>query len=298
MAALTLFVAVPATASAASSKSKAPTKAQVQAKVDKATTAVKRVKRYARLGNDKAVARHLKIARSQSAAASKLARRMANRADTRSESLRAAQALTMAGVQYDDLVEAVTAVVDQVEGKTQTQVAKSIVPSLAGKQKIIEILNQILPQVPAAAQPIIASIIAGLSAGDANDVVNLDGALRSGVLPVDISAIVTQALGTATAMIDEAFGMIQSLLPMLPAAVQGPLAQVLDMVSEVVGTIVPTVLATVTGLIDTALASLPSVGATPASPGAGIAGVTNTVTGLLDNLLGGLLGGGGLVPST
>lgn len=136
-----------------------------------------------------------------------------------------------------------------------------------------DILNQILPQVPAAAQPIIASIIAALSAGDANEVVNLNSALQSGALPAEVSAIVTQALGTATAMIGQAFGMIQGLLPMLPAAVQGPLAQVLEMVDSVVGTIVPTTVAAV-------------------------GGVMNTVTGLLNNLVGGLLGGRGPVPST
>ena len=283
MAALATLVAVPATASAAPGK--APTKAAVQANVDKATKAVKRVKRYARLGDDKAVARHLKIARSQSAAASRTARRMVNRADTQSENLKAAQALTMAGTQYDDLAEAITAIVDQVEGKTQTQVAKSIVPTLAGKQKIIDVLNQILPQVPVAAQPIIASIIAGLSAGDANEVANLDSALQTGGLPLNVSAIVTQALGTATAMIDEAFGMIQSLLPMLPAAVQGPLAQVLNMVSSVVGTI-------------GSAGSAGSTGSTGSTPVAGVGGIMTTVTGLLNNLLGGLLGGGGLGPST
>jgi len=271
MATLATLVAVPATASA-STHSTAPTKAAVQANVDKATTAVKRIKRYARLGDSKRVASQLKIARKQSAMASKSARLMASSADTPSESLKAAQALTLAGSQYDDLVEAITAIVDQVTGQVQAQVANSIVPSLAGKQKILDVLNQILPQVPAEAQPIIASIIAALGAGDATEVVNLNDAATSGGLPVDISAIVTQCLGMATSMIDEAFGMIQGLLPMLPTAVQGPLAQVLGMVNGVVGTIVPSVLSTVTGLIDTILGSLPFVGGTTAS-----AGISNLV---------------------
>jgi hypothetical protein len=304
MATLATFVAVPATASA--SHSAAPTKAAVQANVDKATTAVKRIKRYARLGDSNAVAKQLKIARTQTASASKSARRMANAADTQSESLKAAQALTLAGTQYDDLVEAITAIVDQVRGQVQAQVANSIAPSLAGKQKIIDVLNQILPQVPAQAQPIIASIIAALGAGDATEVVNLNDAATSGTLPVDISAIVSQCLGMATSMIDQAFSMIQGLLPMLPTAIQGPLGQVLSVVNGVVGTIVPTVLSTVTGLIDTILGSLPFVGGTTASAGGafglggllgGILGGGSTsglggVSGMLDGLLGGLFGGG------
>lgn len=304
MATLATCVAVPATASA--SNSVAPTKASVQANVDKATTAVKRIQRYARLGDSKRVASQLKIARKQTAAASKSARRMANSADTQSENLKAAQALTLAGTQYDDLVEAITAIVDQVTGQVQTQVANSIAPSLAGKQKIIDVLNQILPQVPAQAQPIIASIIAALGASDATEVANLNQAVTSGTLPVNVSAIVTQALGMATAMIDQAFVMVQSLLPMLPAAIQGPLAQVLNMVNSIVGTIVPTVLTTVTGLIDTIIGALPFVGGTTASAGGafglggllgdilggGSTGGLGGITGMLDGLLGGLFGGG------
>ena len=304
MATLATCVAVPATASA--SNSVAPTKASVQANVDKATTAVKRIQRYARLGDSKRVASQLKIARTQTAAASKSARRMANSADTQSENLKAAQALTLAGTQYDDLVEAITAIVDQVTGLVQAQVANSIAPSLAGKQKIIDVLNQILPQVPAQAQPIIASIIAALGASDVTEVTNLRQAVTSGTLPVNVSAIVTQALGMATAMIDQAFVMVQSLLPILPAAIQGPLAQVLNMVNSIVGTIVPTVLTTVTGLIDTIIGALPFVGGTTASAGgafglggllSGILGGASTgglggITGMLDGLLGGLFGGG------
>ena len=304
MATLATCVAVPATASA--SNSVAPTKASVQANVDKATTAVKRIQRYARLGDSKRVASQLKIARTQTAAASKSARRMANSADTQSENLKAAQALTLAGTQYDDLVEAITAIVDQVTGLVQAQVANSIAPSLAGKQRIIDVLNQILPQVPAQAQPIIASIIAALGASDATEVANLNQAVMSGTLPVDVSAIVTQALGMATAMIDQAFVMVQSLLPILPAAIQGPLAQVLNMVNSIVGTIVPTVLTTVTSLIDTIIGALPFVGGTAASAGgafglggllSGILGGASTgglgaITGMLDGLLGGLFGAG------
>jgi len=305
MATLASLVAVPATASA-STNSAAPTKASVQANVDKAATAVKRIKRYARLGDATRVAKQLKIARTQSATASKSARRMANSADTQSENLQAAQALTLAGTQYDDLIEAITAIVDQVTGQVQALVANSIAPSLAGKQRIIDVLNQILPQVPAQAQPIIASIIAALSAGDATEVVNLNSALQTGGLPVNVSAIVSQALGMATAMIDQAFGMIQGLLPMLPAVVQGPLAQVLNMVNSIVGTIVPTVLSTVTSLIDTIIGALPFVGGTTASAGgafglggllSGILGGASTgglggITGMLDGLLGSLFGGG------
>jgi len=306
LATLSVLVAAPATASAAKSTSKVPSTAKVQVYVDKAEKAVKRMNRYARLGNSKAVAKQLKIARSHSAAASRMSRKMAARATTDRQEIAAAQALTLAGTQYDQLVEAVTAIVDQITGQVQALVANAIAPSLAGKQKIVEVLTQLLDEVPAQVQPMIASIIAALSVGDANEVVNLNSALESGSLPSSIAGIVTSALTMATGIMDQAFGIVQSIVPMLPAAVQGPLMQILNMVTSTVGTIVPSVLATVTGLIDTILGSLPFVGGTSSSTGGmfGLGGLLDGILGggsgdlpggiggMLDSLLGGLFGGG------
>ncbi len=304
MATLAVLVAAPATATAQSTPEK-PSVA-VQVSVDKATKATKRMKRYARLGNANAVARQLKIARSQSAAASRTARSMASAADTSSESVVAAQALTLAGTQYDQLAEAITAIVDQINGQVQMLVANAIAPSLAGKQKIIEVLTGLLNTVPAEAKPVIASIIAALSVSDANEVLNLDQALDSGTLPTGVAGIVSQAMSMATGIIDMAFGVVKSIVPLLPAAVQAPLMQVLNMVTSTVGTIIPTVLNTVTGLIGSILGSLPFVGGTSASAGGldlggllggilGTGGSTSlpgNVGGMLDSLLGGLFGGG------
>ena len=306
VATLAVFaVAAPATASAKSTTKVAST-ANVQVHVDKATKAVKRMKRYARLGNSKAVAKQLKIARTQTAAASRMARTMASTAVTDTQDVAAAKALTLAGMEYDQLVETITAIVDQITGQVQALVANAIAPTLAGKQKIVEVLTQLLNDVPADVQPMIASIIAALSVGDANEIVNLDDALDSGSLPSSIAGIVSQCLNMATSIINEAFGIVQGIVPMLPTAVQGPLMQILDMVTSTVGTIVPTVLNTVTGLIDTILASLPFVGGTSATSGGmfGLGGLLDgllgdsssilpvNITGMLDGLLGSLFGGG------
>ena len=304
LATLAVLVAAPATASAKSS-SKVASAAGVQAHVDKATTAVKRMKRYARLGDSKAVAKQLKIARSQSAAASRMARTMASTAVSDTQEVAAAKSLTLAGIEYDQLVETITAIVDQVAGQVQVLVANAIAPTLAGKEKIVEILTQLLNEVPAEVQPMIASIIAGLSVGDATEVTNLDDALDGGSLPGSIAGIVSQCLAMATSIIDDAFGIVQGIVPMLPTAVQGPLMEILNMVTSTVGTIVPNVLSTVTGLIDTILGSLPFVGGTSATSGGmfGLGGLLDGLLGggsqslpgnfgsILDGLLGGLFGG-------
>lgn len=327
MATLAAVVAIPATASASTTHAK-PTKASVQVHVNKADTAVKRLKRYARLGDGVRVERQLKIARSQSADASRIARQLANSATTGHQTVVASQALTLAGTQYDDLVAAVTAIVDQISGQVQALVANSIAPSMAGKQKVIDALTQLLGTLPTEVQPVVASIIAALSANDTTGVVNMNQALDTG-LPTGITGVINQALSMATSLITQAFSTIQGIIPMLPTAAQGPISQILNLVSSTVGTLVPTVLQSVTGLINTILGSLPFVGGTSASAGgmfglggllggilggfgggssaggstpstggiAGLGGIMSSVTGLLNNLLGGLFGGQ-LVPST
>ncbi len=305
MATLAALVAVPATASAKSHDSAKSANVTVQVHVAKAKQAVKRLKRAVRAGKGTIVKRELKTARSQTAAASRVARTMAYSARTDTDEIAATQALALAGTQYDALIESITALVDEITGQAQTLIAQAISPSIAGRQKIIEVLTSMLDKVPAEVQPVLASIITALSIGDATEVVNLDDAIDSGNLPLNISAIVSQCLNMATQAIETAFATIQSILPMLPGAAQGPLSTILDMVTATVGTIVPSVLTTVTGLIDSVLSSLPFVGGTSATGGLdvfrgllgglvgdGASDVPGGIGDMISSLLGGALGGG------
>jgi hypothetical protein len=304
MATIAALVAVPATASAKSQDSVKPAKPTVQVHVAKAQKAVKRLQRAVRAGKGSVASRELKTARSQTAAAARVARNLASAATTDPQEIAATQALTLAGTQYDALIEAITALVDEIAGQAQALIAQAISPSIAGKQKIIDLLTEMVGKVPAEVQPVLASVIAGLSVGDATEVVNLDNAVDSGTLPVNIGAIVIQALNLATSSIESAFGTVQSLLPMLPTAAQGPLGTILDMVNSTVGRIVPSTLTTVTGLIDSVLRSLPFVGGTSATGSFGLGGLLDGIVGdgaptvpggvgtTISDLLGGLLGGG------
>jgi hypothetical protein len=304
MATIAALAAVPATASAKSQDSVTSANPTVQVHVTKAQKAVTRLQRAVRAGKGGVAKRELKAARSQTAAAARVARTMAASATTDPQEIAATQALTLAGTQYDQLIEAITALVDEIAGQAQALIAQAISPSIAGKQKIIDMLTEMVGKVPAEVQPVLASVIAGLSVGDATEVTNLDNAVDSGKLPVNISAIVTAALNLATSSIESAFGTVQSLLPMLPASAQTPLGTILDMVNSTVGTIVPSTLTTVTGLIDSVLASLPFVGGTSATGGFGLGGLLDGIVGggaknvpggvgtTINDLLGGLLGGG------
>ena len=309
MATLAALVAVPATASAKSHDSVAPTNQTVQVHVTKAQQAVKRLKRAVRAGKGSVVKRELKTARSQTAAAARVARTLAYSAATDPQEIAATQALTLAGTQYDQLIESITALVDEITGQAQALIAQAISPSIAGKQQVIDLLTSMVDKVPAEVRPVLASVIAALSVGDATELVNLDDAVDSGTMPVNITAIVTQAMNLATSTIQSAFGMVQSLLPLLPVAAQAPLSTILDMVTSTVGTLVPSILTTVTGLIDSVLGSLPFVGGTSATGGFGlgsllsglVGGGANSVPGgigtTIGNMLSGLLGGGSTPPT-
>ena len=275
MTALAVLVAVPGTASARSSTGSAA----VQAHVVKAKKAVKRMNRAAKARDSAGVARHLRAARSQNAAAARKARAMASGSD----SVAAARALTLAAASYEQFIAAITRLVDQVRGQAQLLLARATKPSLADQAKVIRTLASLLDDVPESVRPILASIVAALAVGDADEVTNMDAAIQSGDLPGNVASIVTQALAMATQMIEMAFSAIKGIVPMLPTAVQGPLLQILNLVTGTVGTIVPTVLRTVTGLIDTILGSLPFVGASTSGGG---------LTGLFGGLLGSVTGGG------
>ncbi|HEV7804765.1 MAG TPA: hypothetical protein VGO80_03020 [Solirubrobacteraceae bacterium] len=284
--------AVPATASASTKKVVSKTSvAAVQSNVANAKTAVKKLKRAVSAGKSTVAKRELKVARSQSAAASRTARRMANRAVTEIGAATAAQALTIAGTQYDALLETLTALVD--DGPAQSLIAAAIQPTIAGRTQILETLTALLDDVPASVQPMLASIIAALAAGDATEVVNLDNALNAGSLPDTITGLVSQCLAVATQAIQSGLSMIQGFLPLMPTESQIPLGNILTQVSGVAGNLLPTVLSTVTGLIDTIISALPIVGGGSAT--AGIGGIT----GIFGGLLGGLVGGGaGTIPGT
>ena len=115
---------------------------------------------------------------------------MGSSATTGAAANTAAQALTLAGTQYDALLETLTALVD--DGPAQTLIANAITPTIAGKEQVLAMMTDLLDEVPASVQPTFAAVIAALGAGDATEVVNLDNALNVGTLPETITGLVTR----------------------------------------------------------------------------------------------------------
>lgn len=268
-ATVTAVAAVPATSAEAHGT---PSVKDVQTHAAKADKALTRLHNAVDANKPSVAAKQLRIARSESAAASKQARRMAKGANG-AAATKAARGLTIAGEQYDQLVETLANLVDQIHGQVQGAIANALQPSLAGRQKIVDMLNSLMEVVPEQAKPVLASIITALTAGDSTEVTSLDNALDTPGLPVNISAIIQSALDTAVAAINTGFETIKGILPSLPAAVAGPLGTILDtvqgVIGDVVGTVIPSVLQTVTGLVDTVLGCLPFAGAAAGGTGLG-----------------------------
>ena len=278
MATFAVLIAIPAMASAKSEDFAVSTSASVKLHVGKAEKAVARLERAVRVGNASAIKRELKRARSQTSAAARGAHKLAYSADTDAERVSATQALTLAGTQYNRLLVASTALVDESRGRSQALIARAIAPSVAGGQRIIARLTSMLGKVPAEVQPVLASIITALSLAETTAVVNLDVALESGNLPSVVGLIVGQALRIATEAVKSTFATVQSILPLVTGVAHAALSTLLATVISTVGTIVPSVLNTATGMIGSVLGALPFVGATATG-----------ATGALGGLLGGLL---------
>jgi len=251
--------------------------AAVQKQAAKSDKAVQRLKRAARRDQTASAKRQLRIARSRAESASRLARRMANRARNAKAASNAGVGLTIAGIQYDKLLEALTALVS--DGTAQREIARAIKPTVAGKTRVLRSMTGLIDEMPRSTRPLAATVVAGLGAGDATEVENLDDALTGG-LPGSINAIVTQALALVSEAIETAMRLVRGIVPQLPAEVQPLIGGILGQVTGIVGTLVPSVLSTVTGLINSILGSLPFVGA-GSSQGGGLFG------GLLGSIFGG-----------
>lgn len=277
VATLTALISIPATASASSSDAVVSANVSVKLHVAKADKALTRLERAVDAGKTSAIARELKRTRSSTAAAARGARRLAASDSASADLVVAAQALTLAGTQSNELLATLTALVDETIGRAQTLIAGAIIPTIASSQQISIQLTGMLGDVPVDIQPMLASIITALAIADVTAVVNLDAALASGDLTASASAIVAQALPIATDAATTLIALAQSVVPIISSVAQSALSPILGTVASTVGTLTPTALNTATGLIGSVLGSLPAVG--------GAAGGAGALSGLLGGLL-------------
>jgi phage-related protein len=153
-------------------------------------------------------------------------------------------------------------------------------------------LNQMLGQIPQASQPQLATAITNVAASGASALPPLQQALTSHALPVDIAGIVASAFNTATTALQAALGTVNSVLPTMPAVAQGPIQQVLSMVTSILNTVIGQIGSFVPGAGGSSSGSSASGGLAGGITGI-VGGVLSQVQSLLGNLFGNLFGGFG-----
>ncbi len=257
---LTLLVLIAALAAVAPATASAGTSspARVTTQVAKSDVALARLQRAVNSGRTRVARRQLLLARRHAATASQAARRLLRSADTPAETALAAGPLALAAAQYDELVAAVAALVDEVTGKLQTLVAQALPASLAGREQLLALLNSIVDDVPEALRPTITAVIAALSGGAAPEVGSLTEALGTGNLPSAIGDIVQKALALAQTAVTHALDLVKGLLPQLPEAGQNPLGGLLTNITGLVGGMLPSFLDGLDGLIQRLLGLKPA----------------------------------------
>ena len=267
---LATLVAVPATAEA-----KPVSKARTEAV--KADRSLDRVVSLANRNRDTAAARELRKVRRHLRSAEGQVRRQSSSVGSVAGAKSYGSSVRVVGAVANQCADSLSPIVDEVGGSPQLAIAQAIKACIVTRERVVEMLTQLLPQVPAEARPYLSRVIALLSSDGQDEVQALTGALGDPTLPVDVAGILTQALELATGAINDAIGRLEGIVGMLPAAAQPIVQMALALVTDQ--------LQMVTALIGDLFTGL--FGGAPPTPGTGAPG---TGTGGL----GGLLGTGGL----
>ncbi|MBA3299901.1 MAG: hypothetical protein H0U24_07490 [Thermoleophilaceae bacterium] len=261
------LVAVPATA-------EAKPVSKVRAQVVAADKSLDRVVSLASRNRDTAAARELRRYRRHLRSAEGQVRRLRGSTGSLAGAESYGRSVRMVGSVANECADSLSQIVAQVGGDPQVAIAQAIKACIVTRERVVEVLTQMLDQVPAEARPYLAQVIALLSSDGKDEVQALTVALGNPALPVDVAAILTQALALATDAINDAIGRLQGIVGMLPASAQPIVNTALTLVTGQLQMVTTLVRDLFTGLF----------GGAPTAPG-GTTGVGS---------LGGLFGAGGL----
>ncbi len=263
------LVAVPATA-------EAKPVSKVRTQVVAADKSLDRVVSLASRNRDAAAARELRRYRRHLRSAEGQIPRLRGSTGSVAGATAYARSVRMVGSVANECADSLSQIVAEVGGDPQVAIAKAIKACIVTRERVIEVLTQMIDQVPVEARPYLAKVIALLSSDGQDEVQAITGALGTATLPVGVSGILTQALEIATGAINDAIGRLQGIVGMVPAPAQGIVQEALTLVTGQ--------LQMVTTLIQDLFSGL--LGGTTPTPGTGTGG-----SGGLDGLLGGGLPG-------
>lgn len=206
-----VVLAVPSAAAAHSTPSVTSVREHVRGADQALTMVAERVK-----DNEDAAAA---IAMVQNLRQTKAATRESARVHGRSKK---AKALRLVATQRDANVETLAALVDEVGGQTQVDMATALNSNLIGRERAIAQLTALVPKLPAAAQAGIAKAIAAISGHGEDDVVSIVSAMNSGQIVEAAQPKLQQALTLASGAMFTGVDSLQQIVGMLPVQAQGP----------------------------------------------------------------------------
>lgn len=246
------------------------------AHVKHAQRALTRLDRLA--GHDDArAARALRTTLAQTRAAAHVAHVAVSRARTSSAALPAAAGMLGAtgSLGHQDL----GAFSDLLPGSgtgLQGMLAQAIKQISAQRQALRAMIDSLARTAPDQAQPALAQLTALFVRDDVLDLGSLTS-LGGLALPADASDAIDTALAAVQAALDQGLAALNSAIGMLPPEVQAQVAPIVAQVTQLV-----------TGVLGQVQQIL-------GGAATGTTGVTG-ITGIVDDLLGGILGGGGTDP--
>ena len=266
-------LAIPAAASAAPSTG-------VRDYAERAGSSLDRVERLATQGRADQALAELRRGRRAVRATNRAAVRLARSAGDAREARRAVSAVRVAAALEDQNIAGYAALLDEISGHLEEVIAVAMQRSLEARQQAIELLTQLMEQLPEPARAALAEFIAMLSADDegvANDII---GELTGGGITTLVGGILEQTLGMVTATLESVAGILESVTGLLP----GPAGQI-------VGPLLEMVTGTVQGILDMVLGSWTGLGGEGSPPPAnGGGGFALPGLDLIQGILGGLFG--------
>jgi hypothetical protein len=203
----------------------------------------------------------------------------------------AAAAMDKVAAQENRDAAALTPMIGQLSGVSQSQVATAVAAVTQGREEALSLVSTLVPKLPVVSRSAVAGTVASLSESGTGQVGQLIGSISPNSIACTALNAVGQVVATVVASVQSDLGRVQGLVAMLPA---GGDTQFSSIISGL-----PTQLTSLVGTLESAFDCSPS----STTNTAGIGGVTSLI-GSITNLVQGILGsflpslGGGSSSST
>ncbi len=220
--AATAMLAVPA---AASAHEKSSTQS-VRAHIRNADQALTMVADLVNNNKDAAAAIQMVQNRRQTQAATRETSRLRGRSAR-------ASAMRMVAKQRDENVETYAALVDEIAGDAQVDMAVAVSSNVNGREMALSTLTALLPMLPSQAQAGIAKAIAAISGDSQDEVVDIVTAMKSGQVSDAAQPALNTALTAASGAMFSGVERLQGLVGTLPGPAQGPVQNAINRVTGI-----------------------------------------------------------------